>query len=169
MVDRKGDTAHAHCRETIRALLTISALQVELALSEGGGQIEKLGELVMKHLDVASRLGSDREAALCPASTSAQSSIENALKYLQFYDRLSQRLMHVASGLRLMGDHLEGAGTEPYEIDCREILRKIHDSYVLEDEKRIFSRVLSKDDLISAHIPDQLPSRVSTTSPIELF
>ncbi|MGF1644044.1 MAG: hypothetical protein ACFCUJ_10395 [Thiotrichales bacterium] len=175
MPDYVQDTTHARCMETIQALLTVSALQVELALTEGADNVEQLGEVVMGLMEPALLSGkrADDEVTSVNDETTPRlklvGGIESAVRSLQFYDRLSQRLMHVANGLRIMSDHLEYAGTQPFELDCASILTKIHESYVLEDEKLIFSQVLKDCGGEPTRSNDASEYVKAPTSTIELF
>lgn len=150
-----GETDHDEkSRQATVLLLRVATGQVQAALADAHDTVARLHETFASLVDRLDKLDSTltsqdtaapqptREALLADSRQIGEQ-VHQAIVDFQFYDRLAQRLEHVASGL----DNLGGLLIDPAlqgDAEAWEILRlKLRDSYAMEEERALFDAVLA--------------------------
>jgi hypothetical protein len=78
--------------------------------------------------------------------------VQAAIRGLQFYDKLTQRLSHVRDGLAIPADGMAGAGARA-ETDWQKILAAVRARYSMVEERVLFDfmmRGLSTTEMLAA-------------------
>ncbi len=162
------------CNQVLASLLAVSSMQIELAVEEGSERMQELGQLFTELaaiLDAATAeghsppLGSATPAVDC--ASRLREVINQALIRMQFYDRLSQRLSHVSTGLRVVQAHLTDLARGPGIDRCAGLVEEIRAKYSLEDEKLVFNSIINGARLSEAR--ESHGARPSGSGAIELF
>ena len=150
----------------VAALVTLAVAQIEAALSEGERSVRALVgafvsianaiEPIAGGLVLTSDGGSEPPHG--PASTMLSNDIRRAVVCLQFHDRLTQKLAHVAADLGTVAELL----TDPSRRDARtawEVLRReIRARYTMDCERSLADAVLPGDSTIRAAAHPMMPA-----------
>ncbi|MCL1038955.1 hypothetical protein L2750_17635 [Shewanella submarina] len=144
-----------HIHETVKLLL-LSMAQIELTLTDGDHNVTGLGLLftemaghlreVNKHL----RDSPDTPEEIMQHGNVLESKINEGVIAFQFYDRLSQRLEHVVTGLELAEDILSDEVRRIKPQSWKAIQKEIKMNYSLECEKKMFDLVIQGTPLSEA-------------------
>ncbi|MBT1445243.1 hypothetical protein KJI95_11995 [Shewanella sp. JM162201] len=136
-----------HVQETVKLLL-LSMAQIELTLTDGDYNVTGLGQ---QFTDMASHLRQvnlhlanqpDTPKDIIKHGIMLETEIDKGVVAFQFYDRLSQRLQHVVTGLALTEELL---CDEHKRLDGEEwlkIQKQIKSTYSLDCERKMFDLVL---------------------------
>jgi hypothetical protein len=144
------DLDWSQVRETVM-MLNLAVAQIAHSLQDGDESITSLGDsfttmvgnIEMARL-AASKLDPSPENETIMSNCSvALAQIQQAIIAFQFYDRLSQRLSHVAKSLDSLGNLVSDQSRlyNPYE--WRGLQEKIKSRYTLESERRMFEAILN--------------------------
>ncbi|WP_228290832.1 MULTISPECIES: hypothetical protein [Shewanella] len=150
-----GQANWVHVQETVKLLL-LSMAQIELTLTDGDYNVTGLGQ---QFTDMASHLRQvnlhlaqqpDTPTDIIRHGISLETEIDKGVVAFQFYDRLSQRLQHVVTGLalteELLCDEEQRLRVEAWE----KIQQQIKTTYSLECERKMFDLVLQGTPLHEA-------------------
>jgi hypothetical protein len=124
----------------VAALLELAASQLEVAAHSTNAQMETLagsiGALVLLGAELkAASAGAAREALAQEIIERAQT----AVVAMQFHDQLVQRVAHVRDALTELNEALQGT---PANVDWATVLAGIRFRYSMEDERRLFDRII---------------------------
>ena len=151
--------------EGLRRFLDLGVAQLDSAIRESDGQVGRLSEALSL---LATELRECTRTADGPLAASLEvigAHLQAAMRGLQFYDKLIQRLTHVRDGLAIPADAMgnEGAGTAN---DWVAILTQVRSQYSMVEERVLFDfmmRGLSTTEMLKA-----LRSMRDAVSPGEL-
>ncbi|EWH11921.1 hypothetical protein DS2_02018 [Catenovulum agarivorans DS-2] len=128
--------------ETAR-LLSLSVAQIHLGLSDGDASIGKVIEFcseVANQCEAIQASMGHEEAA--QATEAMHQQIKKAIIALQFYDRLSQRLAHVSSGLEELAELLAMEEHIKKAASWSNLRTKLVEQYCLVDEKEVYDYIM---------------------------
>lgn len=128
--------------ETAR-LLSLSVAQIHLGLSDGDVSIGKVIEFcseVSAQCEALQNKVDSQETAQATEAMNQQ--IKKAIIALQFYDRLSQRLAHVSSGLEELADLLAMEEMIRKASPWSNLREKLVQQYCLVDEKEVYDYIM---------------------------
>ena len=164
----KPDLDWSQIRETVM-MLNLAVAQIVHTLQDGNESVTTLGDsftTMAGHIEMV-RVAAEQIARSNESDTilencaAAAEKMQQAIVAFQFYDRLSQRLSHVAKSLEslgcLVGD--QSRLYNPYE--WHGLQEKIKSRYTLETERRMFEAILNGASveeamrLLSEAAPDQ--------------
>ena len=148
-----SSTGFEHRSEIVR-ILRLAIAQIENAMQQSDQSVNALGDAFATILDCEDEISrqlmhfdaADPFSGGAPESAARLGSqTRSAIIALQFYDRLSQRLQHVAGSLELLGDLL--ARAEDYDADPGwEALRsQIRSRYSMNEERELYDRILGDE------------------------
>ena len=126
----------------VAALLELAASQLEVAAHSTNSQMETLassiGALVMlgAELQTAQGAGAASDALAQKIVERAQT----AVVAMQFHDQLVQRVAHVRDVLTELNEALQGMPAG--EVEWATVLARIRFRYSMEDERRLFDRII---------------------------
>ena len=142
----------------VAALVTLAVAQIEAALSEAERSVRALGSAFVSIANAIEPIAGGL-VLTCdggsgpphgPASTMLSDDIRRAVVALQFHDRLTQKLSHVAADLGTVAELLR----DPSRRDARtawEVLRReIRARYTMDCERSLADAVLPEDSTIRA-------------------
>lgn len=142
------DTADwLHIQETVKLLL-LSMAQIELTLTDGEHNVTGLGQYfthMAAHLRSMNQYldqRPDTPAEIAEHGHKLEAQINEGVIAFQFYDRLSQRLQHVVTGLALTEDLLCDKQRRLSSAEWTLIHQQIKGSYSLDCERKMFELVL---------------------------
>lgn len=146
-------TDWCHVRETVN-MLYLAVCQIETTLADSNGAVDTLTQSFLQLAQHTSQVNQqiqeiERVADLARfkadmAGTAAQidSNINASIEAFQFYDRICQRLDHVARGL----EQVSKVMADKQQIDKPEAWRQIQDairgSYTMEAERIMFEFIM---------------------------
>lgn len=142
-----GEGDCLHMQETVKLLL-LSMAQIELTLTDGGYNVTGLGQ---QFTDMASHLRQvnlylanqpDTPKDIIKHGIMLKTEIDKGVVAFQFYDRLSQRLQHVVTGLALTEDLLCDDKKRLLGEEWLRVQKQIKSTYSLEYERKMFDLVL---------------------------
>ena len=154
----------------LHQFLNLGVAQLDAAVRESDAQVDKiaqcLAEITGDLQQFEQRLQSDPSSADgAQLAASLRGSVAAAVKALQFYDKLIQRLTHVRSGLAIPADattdHAAAAN-----VDWNNILDQVRSRYSMVEERVLFDfmmRGLRAEQMLKA-----LQSLREASSPGEL-
>ena len=183
---RRGTSAHmpdlnwSQVRETV-LMLELAAAQIEAAMRESNGSVDVLtasftnmaetlrsitGALGARQADAAD---TDTHAQLLSAAGEVSGMVNQAVVAFQFYDKLAQRLSHVAHSL---GD-LSGLVSDQARIyrpqEWVELQGRIRAKYTTSEEREMFEAVMSGTPVAEAIARYVDTMKHGQTDDIELF
>lgn len=172
--------------ETVR-MLCLAVCQLENAMSESSHSMNALGqsfqELASHSLNTNQALQqvtslddlSNLQAAANATNDEVQSNVSQAITAFQFYDRISQRLDHVARGLEKMSNIIADP-TAFHDIDSwKKIQNEIKNSYSMDAERIMFEHILRGASVKEAleiyrhHFEESAQSPDADGDEVELF
>ena len=170
------DLDWSQVRETVM-MLNLAVAQIVHSLQDGDDSISTLGDsftAMVGQIEIARSAAeqlshsSEKDTILVNCEV-ASKEIQQAIMAFQFYDRLSQRLSHVAKSLSSLGG-LVGDQTRLYNPDeWRGLQEKIKSRYSLETERHMFDAILNGANVEDAmRLIDETPPTQSDDD-IELF
>ncbi|WP_016957574.1 hypothetical protein [Catenovulum agarivorans] len=137
------DSSPACFRAETARLLSLSVAQIHLGLSDGdvsiGKVIEFCSEVSAQCEALQNKLDSQETAQ---ATEAMNQQIKKAIIALQFYDRLSQRLAHVSSGLEELADLLAMEEMIRKAAPWSNLREKLVQQYCLVDEKEVYDYIM---------------------------
>jgi hypothetical protein len=125
----------------VAALLELAASQLEVAAHSTHVQMETLANSVSALVLLGAELQAARGAGTADAL--AQKIVERAqtaVVAMQCHDQLVQRVAHVRDALTELNEALQG--TPAAEVDWATVLAGIRVRYSMEDERRLFDRII---------------------------
>lgn len=135
-----------HTRETI-SMLYLAICQIETSIEESNQSVQQLTETftrlaahTLKGKDSNDQTSANPERLT--SNSEIHTRINDAITAFQFYDRISQRLDHVARGLGKMteifndGDKLNDPNT------WKQIQNEVKSSYSMESERLMFDKIM---------------------------
>lgn len=144
------DLDWSQVRETV-LMLNLAVAQIAHSLQDGDESISTLGDsftTIVGNVEMARSAAqqlanSGEKTAILENCAEASQKIQQAIVAFQFYDRLSQRLSHVAKSLSSLGNLVSDQSRlySPYE--WRGLQEKIKSRYTLETERRMFEAILN--------------------------
>lgn len=144
-----------HIHETVKLLL-LSMGQIELTLTDGDHNVTGLGRLfteMAEHLKVVNAHLSqspDTPEKIMTHGRELEIKINEGVMAFQFYDRLSQRLEHVVTGLELTEDILSDEQRRLDKQAWINIQKEIKVNYSLECERKMFELIIRGTPLCEA-------------------
>jgi hypothetical protein len=144
------DLDWSQVRETVM-MLNLAVAQIVHSLQDGDESITTLGDsftAMVGHVQMAKSAAeqlsvSNEKDTILSNCEIASEKIQQAIVALQFYDRLSQRLSHVAKSLASLGGLVGDQARlyNPYE--WRGLQEKIKSRYTLDSERHMFDAILN--------------------------
>jgi hypothetical protein len=138
--------------EGLRRFLDLGVAQLDAAIRESDGQVGGLSEALTL---LATELQGCGRTAGGPAAASLEvldGHVRAAMRGMQFYDKLIQRLTHVRDGLAIPADAMAAGGSEAAN-DWGAILTEVRSRYSMVEERVLFDfmmRGLSATEMIEA-------------------
>jgi hypothetical protein len=126
----------------VAALLELAASQLEVAAHSTNAQMETLASSIGALIALGMELQAAKGAGT-PPEVLAQAIVEraqSAVVAMQFHDQLVQRVAHVRDALNELNEALQG--TPAAEVDWATVLAGIRFRYSMEDERRLFDRII---------------------------
>ena len=174
-VSDDGDT-QAGALNVARGLhqfLNLGVAQLDAAVRESDTQVDKIAQcLAAIATDLQQLEGLAQSQAAVPQfkdlTTTMRSSLLAAVKALQFYDKLIQRLTHVRAGLAIPADATTDPAA-PATIDWDGILDQVRARYSMVEERVLFDfmmRGLRAEQMLKAL---QSLREASAPGELELF
>ncbi|MBI1422840.1 MAG: hypothetical protein GC149_05175 [Gammaproteobacteria bacterium] len=146
----KPDLDWSQVRETVM-MLNLAVAQIVHSLQDGDESITALGDsftAMVGNIEMARSAASElaesvEQETILSNCAMASAKMQEAIVAFQFYDRLSQRLSHVAKSLSALGTLVGDQARlyNPYE--WRGLQEKIKSRYTLETERRMFEAILT--------------------------
>lgn len=151
----RPDLDWSQLKETI-VMLNLAVTQIDQSMNEGNASVSTLSTsftgLATNLSDIQSSVSqlshkddsSDKMKLIIEGSTStALDKVHSAIIAFQFYDKLSQRLDHVSESLTSLTE-LIGNPEQLYSpIAWQTLQETIRSKYTMEDERRMFDKVIS--------------------------
>ncbi|WP_394129401.1 hypothetical protein [Shewanella maritima] len=165
-----------HVSETIK-LLILSMAQIELSLSDGDKNVAGLGQLFTDMATHQTRVNQYLQSQdntpedIVAHGQQLADKVNEGVVAFQFYDRISQRLQHVTTGLALTEEVLKDEQKRIDEQAWQQVKQEIMRSYSLECEKYMFECVLKGIPLheaLAEYMHKQQPKSAEDDD-IELF
>jgi hypothetical protein len=126
----------------VAALLELAASQLEVAAHSTNAQMEALASSIAALITLGMELKAANGAGTAPEAL-AQAIVEraqSAVVAMQFHDQLVQRVAHVRDALNELNEALQGMPAA--EVDWATVLAGIRFRYSMEDERRLFDRII---------------------------
>ncbi|BCV34393.1 hypothetical protein [Shewanella algae] len=163
-----------HISETVKLLL-LSIAQIELTLTDGEHNVTGLGSLFtdmaeqLREVNAWLETQEDTPAEICDHGRHLAGKVNEGIVAFQFYDRLSQRLNHVVTGLALTEEVLRDEHSRTSEHAWKMLQRTIKSTYSLDCERKMFDLVLQGMPLHEALSQYQDEHLKQNNNDIELF
>ena len=144
-----------HIQETVKLLL-LSMAQIELTLTDGEHNVTGLGQYftdMAAHLRLMNQYllkQPDTPEEIVEHGKFLENKINEGVMAFQFYDRLSQRLQHVITGLALTEEVLCDEQQRLSVSAWEEVQQQIKQAYSLDCERKMFDLVLQGTPLHEA-------------------
>jgi hypothetical protein len=138
--------------EGLRRFLDLGVAQLDAAIRESDGQVGRLSEALAL---LATELQQCAQGAQAPLAASLEVScahLQAAIRGLQFYDKLIQRLTHVRDGLAIPADAMASGGARGAP-DWVAILSEVRSRYSMVEERVLFDfmmRGLTTTEMLKA-------------------
>ena len=126
----------------VAALLELAASQLEVAAHSTNSQMEMLASSIGALVMLGAELQAANGAGTAPDAL-AQKIVERAqtaVVAMQFHDQLVQRVAHVRDALTELNEALQG--NPAAKVDWATVLAGIRVRYSMEDERRLFDRII---------------------------
>ena len=119
----------------LHQFLNLGVAQLDAAVRESDAQVDKVAQSLAA---IATELQQfDSGADVSGLVNSVRASVATAVKALQFYDKLIQRLTHVRSGLAIPADATADTGAAA-NVDWNNILDQVRARYSMVEERVLF-------------------------------
>jgi hypothetical protein len=119
----------------LHQFLNLGVAQLDAAVRESDAQVDKIAQSLAAIASDMQQFDSGSGSAELVASVRA--SVAGAVKALQFYDKLIQRLTHVRSGLAIPADATADASAAA-SVDWNNILDQVRARYSMVEERVLF-------------------------------
>jgi hypothetical protein len=125
----------------VSALLELAASQLEVAAHTTDAQVETLANSIASLVTLSVELQAASGAGTVSGGLARKivEQAQTALVAMQFHDQLVQRVAHVRDALTELNEALQGT---PAEVDWATVLAGIRVRYSMEDERRLFDRII---------------------------
>ncbi len=155
------DLDWSQVRETVR-MLFLSVAQIEIAMSESDDSIEHLTNAfttMVGHenaISVAVDQLPDDENTLAIRNTikmnseQAASEMQSAIMAFQFYDKLTQRLMHVSNSIESLSELVKDTQKIYNPSEWHHLQEQIKSKYTMREERDMFDNVMQGGDIRQA-------------------
>lgn len=176
----------SHVRETINMLL-LAVCQIETTMADSNTSVDTLTQSFTSLAEHNSDVNLKIQAVKAPEdlaqfkselqSTTAQmhSHISTSVQAFQFYDRVCQRLDHVARSLEKVSEVMNDNHTLHEPKAWRDIQVAIRDSYTMEAERVMFEHIMQGGSINEAlnvyqqHFDHQTSHPKDDPDDVELF
>lgn len=174
------DEKWTHVRETIR-MLFLAIAQIEIALSESDSSVDDLTEaftsMVERENEIAGsidQISTDAtDQKLCQSikenAAAVAARMQSAIVAFQFYDKLTQRLVHVGSSMEEMSSLLDDESRIEEVEEWRKLQASIKSKYSMREEHELFNAVISGADVRDAVRQYNAAHQDDSVDDIELF
>jgi hypothetical protein len=119
----------------LHQFLNLGVAQLDAAVRESDAQVDKIAQSLAAIATDMQQFDSGADVA--ELMTSVRASLAAAVKALQFYDKLIQRLTHVRSGLAIPADATADTGVAA-SVDWNNILDQVRARYSMVEERVLF-------------------------------
>lgn len=186
-VNRQEDTPKwDHISETV-TMLYLAVCQIEASVCDSNKSVAHLTEsftrLAQHNLHLNERIQSLPDSAdttsikseAAESSQQMQSTINESIEAFQFYDRISQRLDHVAHGLEGVCDIFNDKEKRDDPASWKNIQEEVRSSYSMEAERIMFEHILRGASVKEAlkiyhhHFDASETDSISGEDEVELF
>jgi hypothetical protein len=154
-------SAEQNVARGLHQFLNLGVAQLDAAVRESDAQVDKIAQSLAAIASDIQQLDAERVA-------SVRASVAAAVKALQFYDKLVQRLTHVRSGLAIPADATADLGVAA-GVDWNDILDQVRARYSMVEERVLFDfmmRGLRAEQMLKAL---QSLREASAPGELELF
>ena len=126
----------------VAALLELAASQLEVAAHSTNAQMETLASSIAALVLLGAELQAANGAGAASDALAQQivDRAQTAVVAMQFHDQLVQRVAHVRDALTELNEALQG--TSAAKVDWATVLAGIRIRYSMEDERRLFDRII---------------------------
>lgn len=147
------DLDWSQLKETI-LMLNLSVAQIDQSMNEGNSSVETLASsftaLATNIGDIQSSIEQMNEdnsqktrLIIQGSTTTALDKVHLAIIAFQFYDKLTQRLDHVSESLASLSALISNPASLYSPPEWRALQDSIRSKYTMEEERRMFDKVLS--------------------------
>jgi hypothetical protein len=160
----------------LHQFLNLGVAQLDAAVRESDTQVDKIAQclaaIATDLQQLEARAQAEAAAKCTDLATSMRASLQAAVKALQFYDKLIQRLTHVRAGLAIPADATTdptATATASASIDWDGILDQVRARYSMVEERVLFDfmmRGLRAEQMLKAL---QSLREASAPGELELF
>jgi methyl-accepting chemotaxis protein len=165
-----NSSAEQNAARGLHQFLNLGVAQLDAAVRESDAQVDKIAQSLAA---IASDMQQFDAVSSSPANNaelvaSVRTSVAAAVKALQFYDKLIQRLTHVRSGLAIPADATADLGAAS-SVDWNGILDQVRSRYSMVEERVLFDfmmRGLRAEQMLKAL---QSLREASAPGELELF
>ncbi len=136
--------------EGLRRFLDLGVAQLDAGMRESDAQIERLAHALHAMMGELQEWSAHPEQDATGLIGALQAHLQGAIRALQGYDKLTQRLTHVRDGLAIPAEATANA-TEP--PDWSDILEQVRCRYSMVEERVLFDfmmRGLSATEMLKA-------------------
>jgi hypothetical protein len=142
--------------EGLRLFLDLGVAQLDAAIRESDAQVGRLSEALSLLAAELRECGRGADPVVAASLELVGAHLQAAIRGLQFYDKLMQRLTHVRDGLAIPADAMAvgaavgGAGTA---TDWQDVLTQVRARYSMVEERVLFDfmmRGLSTTEMLTA-------------------
>lgn len=142
-----------HVKETI-SMLYLAVCQIEASIKDSSNSVDSLtasftdlakhSKEVDEHVQAMNDLSdlNDIKRQVSDTSTEMQAKINQAITAFQFYDRVSQRLDHVARNLERVSDVIGNPNNVNNPNIWANIQNEVKNSYSMESERIMFEHIM---------------------------
>ncbi|AWB67028.1 hypothetical protein C2869_11515 [Saccharobesus litoralis] len=182
MTDKKvslGSESEWCFRSETTTLLALSIAQIHMSLTEGDNSINTLSasfqELANICLNVEKLAKNDESTSMASIVGEVENmsgQINSAIVAFQFYDRLCQRMEHVASSLENLAELLTDDGKFIDAQGWQALREKIKQHYTMKEEHLMFESIMkgsSAHEAMEIYRQSLLESKANEDDDIELF
>jgi hypothetical protein len=178
------DLDWSQLKETI-LMLNLSVAQIDQSMNEGNASVNTLASsftaLATNLRDIQSSVsqmdednGNSEKTKMIiqDSSTTALDKVQSAIIAFQFYDKLTQRIDHVSHSLSSLSALIANPATLYSPPAWQELQQSIRSKYTMEEERRMFDKVLSGtpiDVALAEFKTEMLEKNDSGEDDVELF
>ncbi len=173
------DLDWSQLKETI-LMLNLSVAQIDQSMNEGNASVDTLASsftsLATNLADIQSSINHmnddnfDKTKLIIQGSaTTALDKVQSAIIAFQFYDKLTQRLDHVSHSLSSLTTLISNPSSLYSPPEWQALQQAIRSKYTMEEERRMFDKVLSGMPIEEALGEFREEINASDDDDIELF
>jgi hypothetical protein len=127
-----NSSAEQNVARGLHQFLNLGVAQLDAAVRESDAQVDKIAQSLAAIANDMQQFEANAELV-----ASVRASLAAAVKALQFYDKLVQRLTHVRSGLAIPADATADLGVAA-SVDWNDILDQVRARYSMVEERVLF-------------------------------